>query len=410
MRIALATVGTTGDVRPFAALGGALVARGHDVTVACWELHRPVFAGVAVRFVACGPTTTDADVRQTAAEATAQRSPLRQVSMLRVFHLREAAEHYAQLRAVFRGHDLVVLHVIHALAEAAARDEGLAYVTAAFDPVLLPTSTAPPAGMPNLGPLNRLAWRALDRALRGEDRVVADALRAAGSPSADAGLRLFRARSSLLHLVAVSPALVPPPADLPNEAHFTGDWRDTQRPPPLPDAVDRFLASGSPPLLVTFGSMAPPDGGLGRLVLDAAQQARQRVVLQDAVTPGADPSADVMRLGRVEHASLLPRVAGMVHHGGAGTTHAAARSGVPQLVMPFVGDQRFWGRRAHRLGLGPPPLEARAATASRLAQRVGLLGDPARYAGATRAIATRMRGEDGVSRAVALIEATATRL
>jgi UDP:flavonoid glycosyltransferase YjiC (YdhE family) len=329
--------------------------------------------------------------------------------VLRAFHLRQAAAHYAQLRAVLHGHDLVVLHGIHALAEAAARDEGLAYVTAAFDPVLLPTSTAPPAGMPNLGPLNRLAWRALDRALRGEDRVLADALRAAGSPSADAGLRLFRARSALLHLVAVSPALVPPPADLPDEVHFTGDWRDAQRPVPLPDAVERFLASGPRPLLVTFGSMASPDGELGRVVLDAALQARQRVLLQDAVTPRADPSADVLRLGRVEHASLLPRVAGMVHHGGAGTTHAAARAGIPQLVVPFVGDQRFWGRQAHRLGLGPPPLEARVANASRLAQRVGLLGDPARYAGATRAIATRMGVEDGVSRAMALIEAAATR-
>jgi sterol 3beta-glucosyltransferase len=329
MRIALATVGTTGDVRPFAALAGALLARGHDVTVASWELYRPVFAGLAVRFVASGPPTTDADVRRTAAEAAAQRSPLRQVAVLRDFHLRHAADHYAQLRAVLRGHDLVVLHAIHALAEAAVRDEGLAYVTAAFDPVLLPTSTAPPAGMPNLGPLNGLAWRALDRALRGEDRALADALRVAGSPCADAGLGLFRARSPLLHLVAVSPALVPPPTDLPNEAHFTGDWRVAQRPVPLPDAVERFLASGSPPLLITFGSMAPPDGELGRLVLDAAQQARQRARLQDAVTSGADPSADVMRLGRVEHVSLLPRVAGMVHHGGAGTTHAAARAGVP---------------------------------------------------------------------------------
>jgi hypothetical protein len=125
MRIALATVGTTGDVRPFAALAGALAARGHDVTVASWELHRPVFAGPAARFVASGPETTDADVRRTAAEAAAQRSPLRQVSVLRAFHLRQAAAHYAQLRAVLHGHDLVVLHGIHALAEAAARDGAL---------------------------------------------------------------------------------------------------------------------------------------------------------------------------------------------------------------------------------------------------------------------------------------------
>ena len=78
-----------------------------------------------------------------------------QVAILRDFHLADGEAHYRSLRELLLGHDIVLLHGIHALAHAAAIDEGLAWATVIFDPVLLPTASAPPPGMPNLGPANR---------------------------------------------------------------------------------------------------------------------------------------------------------------------------------------------------------------------------------------------------------------
>ncbi|HEX2221703.1 MAG TPA: glycosyltransferase [Candidatus Limnocylindria bacterium] len=405
MRLALATVGTLGDVRPFAALAGALTARGHEVTAVAWELHRAAFAQSGARFEPAGPPTADDEIRRTAAEAARQRSPLAEVTVLRRFHLRDAAEHYAALCRLLAGHDLVLLHGIHALAAAAVADGGLRHATAVFDPVLLPTATAPPAGMPHLGPLNRVLWRALDHALRVEDRALAAALRGAGSPSADAKPRMFRARSPLLHLVAVSPTLAPPPPDVPPSVHFTGAWVTRRPAGSLPDFVERFLSSGAPPLLATFGSMADDRDGLIGRVVDAARSIGLRVIVQDAGEPSVAERDGVLRVGTLDHRALLPNVAAIVHHGGAGTTHAAARAGIPQLVIPRVGDQRFWAERVRQLGIGPSALQARRATPARLVDRLRRLTDEPAHRTAARRVAERMAHEDGLARAVGLLEA-----
>jgi hypothetical protein len=88
-----------------------------------------------------------------------------QVALLRDLHLEGGEQAYRDLDRVLPGHDLVVLHSIHTLAEAVVRDRGLAWATAVFDPVLQPTRSAPPPGMPSLGPGNRLLWSMLDRTL-----------------------------------------------------------------------------------------------------------------------------------------------------------------------------------------------------------------------------------------------------
>src|SRR5690606_22628601 len=112
-----------------------------------------------------GPPTTEHDISETAARAADMRSPIQQVAILRDFHLRGAVSHYGALRQALAGHDLAVVHGVHSLAQAAALDDGVPMATAVFDPVLLPTASAPPAGMPNLGPFNRLGWRLLDGVL-----------------------------------------------------------------------------------------------------------------------------------------------------------------------------------------------------------------------------------------------------
>ncbi len=400
MRIALATVGTTGDVVPFAALARGLADAGHGVTAISWELHRGAFEATRATFVAAGPPTTLSDIAQTARQA-ASASPLDQVAVLRDFHLRNAAAHYRRLLELLPGHDLVLLHGIHSLAEAAARDVGLPRATAVFDPVLLPTASAPPAGMPSLGPFNRLGWLLLDRMLRRHNGPLRAALQAAGSRSARY-VTMFRARSPLLHLVACSPTIAPPPPDIAPEVHFTGAWTDSSAPPPLRGEVESFLTAGSPPVVVAFGSMAAPNQAeLMRAVVDGVRQAGQRLVVQGL--PVATTGSDILAVGRVDHRALLRRAVAVMHHGGAGTTHAAAMAGVPAVVVPHVGDQPYWAERLHRLGAAPAPLPVGAVTAERVRDRIQAALSPGIIDGAAR-LGRSVTAENGVGAAVQLLE------
>ena len=401
MRIALATVGTIGDVVPFVALARGLSAAGHDVTAISWELYRDAFDGVATAFFGAGPATSREEIAETASLAAAAGSPMDQVAVLRDFHLRHAPEHYERMLEVLPGHDLVLLHGIHTLAEAAARDAELAWASAVFDPVLLPTATAPPAGMPSLGPLNRAEWWMLDRLLRGQDKPRRGAREEAGSASART-VTMFRSRSPRLHLVACSLSIAPPPADLAPSTHFTGAWIDAKSPEPLPAAIEAFLAAGSPPVVATFGSMAAPEPvALMAAVVSGVRAAGQRVLVQGGGEELA--SEDSLVIGPVDHRALFPRAAAVIHHGGAGTTHAAVAAGVPSVVVPHVGDQPFWAARLHRLDVAPEPLEVKSITEDAVRGRVELAtAEPMRTA--ARQLGQRVAAENGVQTAIGLLE------
>lgn len=398
MRVALATVGTTGDVRPFVTLARALVERDHEVTAITWPVHGSAFAMPGVRVEAAGPHADADRIAAVAAEAAGQ-GPMEQVATLRDFHLADGEAHYRRLRDLLPGHDLVVLHGIHALAHAAVLDLGVPWATAVFDPVLLPTASAPPPGMPNLGPLNRLTWSVLDRALARTGRPLDALLERAGS--GQRGLDLFRARSPRLHLVACSPSVMRVPPDLPPTTRVTGAWLDRSTPPALPADLDAFVADGAPPIVVTFGSMDGAPMEPLHEAIDGMLEGGRRVVLQ-----GRSPisSPNLATIGAVDHRALFPRAGVVVHHGGAGTTHAACAAGVPSVVVPHVGDQRYWADRLHRLGVAPAPQLVKELRADRLTDAtLAAAADPVMRQ-AAQELARRLAAEDGLGAAVAAIE------
>lgn len=403
MRIALATVGTTGDVAPFALLARRLVERDHEVTAITWPVHRTALAQPGVRVEVAGPHADPARIAAVAIEA-ARRGPMDQVAVLRDFHLADGETHYRHLRDLLTGHDLVLLHGIHALAHAAALDAGIRWATAVFDPVLLPTASASPPGMPNLGPLNRLAWRMLEGALGRAGRPLDELLARAGSRQR--GLPLFRARSPLLHMVACSPSIIRVPPDLPTGARVTGAWLNRSDPPRPPDALEGFLADGAPPVIVAFGSMAgTPEDALDGAVAGILDGGR-RVVLQGTVAAEAS-SPNLLRIGALDHRVLFPRAALVIHHGGAGTTHAACAAGVPSVVVPHIGDQRYWADRLRRLGVAPEPQPVSDLRADRLAESALAASSDHEMHEAARGLARAMASEDGISSAISALESAA---
>jgi UDP:flavonoid glycosyltransferase YjiC (YdhE family) len=214
-------------------------------------------------------------------------------------------------------------------------------------------------------------------------------------------------------LQAFSPTILPPPRDWGPHVTTTGAWfldtPDGWRPP---RDLAGFLDAGSPPVVVGMGSMTSREpAALTAVVVDALRRTGHRGVLVTGwggLGRGGDLGDDVLVSEGVPYDWLLPRAAAVVHHGGAGTTAAGLRAGVPTVVVPHFGDQPLWGDRVRALGAGPPPLPRADLTADRLVAALrAATGDPG-IRTAAAAAGRAIRGERGVARAVEVITAIAT--
>ena len=422
MRFLLVGLGSQGDVRPMVALGAGLRARGHDVAFPADRLFRPMIERHGLEFV-----ELEGDLRAAMAgvqdllfqRGTSPRAMMRAITG-------GAAEHAVawarRFRMAARGVDAVIgsgLGFYAALS--AAEAEGVPFILAAPVP-LMPTPAHPPAMLPPSmfprwrlpGPLNlalhhllaALVWQALRPSV---NLARAEAL---GLPPLSLRQVWRRMREeNWLQLHAYSPALVPdPPIPWPN-AHVTGAWELAEAAGwSPPEGLDAFLAAGPPPVYVGFGSMAGTDPEAAtRLVLEALGGRRAVLATGWGGLSAATPLPDrVYPLAEAPHDWLLPRMALAVHHGGAGTTHAVTRAGIPSVVLPFLGDQPFWGERLFALGAAPPPILRRRLTAPALAQAIAAAEAPAMAATAAE-LGVRLRAEGGVAQAVSLIEGAISR-
>jgi UDP:flavonoid glycosyltransferase YjiC (YdhE family) len=109
------------------------------------------------------------------------------------------------------------------------------------------------------------------------------------------------------------------------------------------------------------------------------------------------------------HSWLFPRMAALVHHGGAGTTAAGLNAGVPTVIVPFFGDQPFWGRQIARLGVGRDFIPRRRLNADRLAGAITQAVTDQAMRRRAAELAAQIQAEDGIGQAVRLIEAIADR-
>jgi len=136
------------------------------------------------------------------------------------------------------------------------------------------------------------------------------------------------------------------------DAVQTGAWfLSDER--PFPAELAAFLDAGSPPVYVGFGS-GPAPADAAEVAVEAIRAQGRRVVLSrgwaDLALP--DDGADCVAVGEANHQLLFGRVAAVVHHGGVGTTHAATRAGVPQVVVPQIADHPHYAGRVAELGVG----------------------------------------------------------
>ena len=207
-------------------------------------------------------------------------------------------------------------------------------------------------------------------------------------------------------LMAFSPHVVPPAPDWPANHQLTGYWiLEAEDDWQAPAALTTFLEAGDPPVYVGFGSMPAEDpAAAAEVVLAALERSGQRgLLLQGWGGLATDDLPDsVHMIEAAPHSWLFPRMNAVVHHGGAGTTAAGLRAGVPSIIVPHFSDQPYWGERVQALGMGPAPIPRKKLSVARLARAIEA-AQGAEMRAQAAALGEKLRVEDGVRAAVALI-------
>ena len=209
-------------------------------------------------------------------------------------------------------------------------------------------------------------------------------------------------RLKVPHTYCWSPALIPKPKDWAGNISISGFYllNLASGYTPAPD-LQAFLDAGPPPVYIGFGSIVLDDPrAMTELIFKAVRKTGQRVLLArgwGGIGMGADELRipdGVFMLGSVPHDWLFKHVSCVVHHGGAGTTAAGISAGRPTLVVPFFGDQPFWGAMVARAGAGPDPIPHKQLTANKLVDAINFCLKPESLERA-KELASKMAAERG---------------
>ncbi|MBC9731662.1 glycosyltransferase [Nocardioides marmotae] len=386
MRFVLALPGSRGDVQPALAVALELRRRGHEVVVAV----APDLAGTAQALgldpVAVGPHTRALLGSDLVRRDMRSASPVRRFRALRAVAAHGWDEWRSALVPLVGRDDVVVTGLLgQEVAAAVTERAGAGFAALHYCPVR-------PSGAVPLVPrggrrVQRAAWSLGERVRWDLTRAAEREQRAAlglAAPRVHLPDRL-RDRGAL-EVQAYDPLLVPgvaeewgarrplvgfldlAPADRVGLGPGVGDGPDDGS----EGGLEGWLAAGPAPVYVGLGSMPVPDpAALVATLTRAAADLGVRVLLSSGWSdPATSASDDVRVVGPVDHARVLPRCRAAVHHGGAGTTAAALRAGLPAVVAWFSADQPVWGRLLARQGVGTA-LPFRELDAPRLTAALG---------------------------------------
>jgi len=410
VHVVLVTVGTRGDVQPFVALGRGLTATGYDVTIATNDDFEDLVTHHGLAFRAVGGSFRERLESPLGREWIESAGSMRRYMRVgRRFLSRELQEQLSEdVGRALADADAVVFYTFALTAFADAEARRIPAVAAALvpwhpspeqAPVFLPRA-------PRVGLLRRwfgsLTHRMLWEIARDEHQARRRALGLAPLAHTDPWGDLRSRGVPMVHLY--SEHLSPRPRDWRDREVVTG-FCFLDGAGELPSELERFLAAGPPPVYLGFGSMTGRDPAeLHALAARALAAAGRRGVIATG-WGGTQPSGDeIFAAESVDHAAVFPRVAAAVHHGGAGTTAASLRAGLPTVVTPFFGDQHYWGHQVRRLGAGPKPLPKSRLSADRLGRAIDEAVTNPDYRENAQRIGALLAAEDGVGRAVAFLK------
>jgi len=416
MKITILDLGSTGDVLPYAILGKGLKKAGHQVRMVTFEGFRELVEGYGITlFPIAGDFQAILNDASGLALSESGGNVLRGLrAILEIFvqpiedllhvlvspAVLETDAIINQLPGSLFGYDL-------------AEKIGIPHWAAAVAP-LIRTSAFPISLFPqvSLGSgynwlsyrlAEQMAWQPLRARI---NRWRREELNLSSRPFW--GYFHQMGTEHLPVLGGFSRHVVPQPSDWPEHVHVTGYWfseSDATWQPP--EDLQNFLDAGSPPIYIGFGStpIRNPEQPFAT-VMDALQLSGQRAILSGnwSALLSNDLPESIIRVGFIPHDWLFPRLAGIVTHGGAGTTAAALRAGVPVIVVPFLMDQFYWGRRIFELGVGPRPTPFKRLTSERLAAAISTVVNDSAMRERAVTLGTKIHSEDGVAQAVKVFD------
>ncbi|MGO9934958.1 MAG: glycosyltransferase [Steroidobacteraceae bacterium] len=403
MKLTALTFGTEGDTRPIAALCRALKDAGHDVTLlaavdtlkSAEELDVPhaALAGdirgalLAIAAIVSAKTSLNAHAQALARIANDN-----------------AAAWMRETLGVAAGCDALICAGLAGFAGLSVAEKlGIPAIGAGMFPLTptaeFPSPFLPPGKMPRW--LNRFGHRFVVQMLWWAFRKAINEARGAvlGLPPRR------KSWTSQPMLYGVSPSLLPKPADWPSNAYICGQWLRPVHNWDPPRSLKDFLAAGDAPIYIGFGSMVGFDRNALLDPIVAAVTGRRALFYPGwSGTQGLQLPKNFIVIDDTPHDWLFPRTSLIIHHGGSGTTHSAARSGIPSIVLPFAGDQPFWAERLRLLGVTPDFRSVSNINAAFVARAIDIAAST-QMRGRAAALGETMRTEDGLASAVKTIEA-----
>jgi UDP:flavonoid glycosyltransferase YjiC (YdhE family) len=417
MRVAIIALGSRGDLEPYLALGKGLADSGHVVRLVTHQNFEPL---VSSHGLECWPI--EGNVQDTAQNMAGLLEGGNFLAILS--HMAKEAQEAALFLAqagldACRGMDVLLAGVGGLFGGIALAEKLKLPLIQAYYIPFTPTQAYPSFLAPMLPPLpgrltnrltHHLARQMIWQGFRSADNRARRQVLDLPTPSFWGPYNSDCLRGQLV-LYGFSPAVIPPTSDWDANTHVTGYWflepADDWMPPA---ALMDFLQDGPPPVYVGFGSMSSlkPEETADLVLRALARSGQRGVVLSGwgGLHSDAVPES-VFMVDSIPFSWLFPRLAAVVHHGGAGTTAAGLRAGVPSIVVPFFGDQPYWGRRVEELGVGPAAIPRKKLSVERLAQAIHIAVTDQSMRRRAASLGSTIRAEDGVARAVDLIQRSA---
>jgi sterol 3beta-glucosyltransferase len=404
MKIALLTLGTRGDVQPYAILGKALKDRGHDVSLSTGKNFSALAHTYDLNFI---PVEADFQALITSAEGKAMmKNPFVARKHFRTIVQPMMVEAMKTFYKVAREADCVLYHV-KSLGDFFADQFPEKMIRANVVPALQPTSEFPNpvfSGLSLPKILNRFTYKLADLGLAMMNPAIKDFRLSSGLEAK------FSKTMILKELYGISNSFLRKPHDFHGGIFFTGFWYG-ESPEELDSDIVKFLSSGKKTIAVTFGSMPfHVDFDLKTGLSDISRELDVNVLVVrgwgfEEISASESNSFKIINSAPFD--KLFPKVDAIVHHGGIGTLSLCLRAGVPSLSCPVIypmGDQHFWGNHAYKIGCAVKPIPLKKLNLQRLKKSIYEMLTNQTIRGNCIRMSKELASEDGPKNAVDIIE------
>jgi sterol 3beta-glucosyltransferase len=420
MKISIIAPGSRGDVQPYVALGNGLKKAGNSVRLVTNLNYETLVKSYQLEFWPVESNMQEIIENERMREVLEKGNLFTSMAQMGKVMKRGAIHLTERSMAASQGMDMILAGIGGLFIGLSVSEKLHIPLLQVFNVPFTPTRAFPGVFLPMLpnlfgGSLNRLSHhitrQIVWQTFRPADKLVRQKTLGLSRESFWGPFKTnYFKRSPIIY--GFSPLVIPRPSDWDSNVFITGYW--FLEPPGdwnPPSELMEFLRSGPTPIYIGFGSMSnrnPEE--TTNLILQTLQCTKQRAILFSGWggLRKSDLPGSVFLVDSIPHSWLLPRVAAVVHHGGAGTTAAGLAAGVPSIIIPFHGDQPFWAQKIVELGVGPKPIPRKQLSAELLAQAIEAAVNDKEMRRRAEELGAKIRAENGIERAVDVINTLKT--